>query len=122
MCCRLFKNSVSHIAGALLFAFIFLSMAWFIGLGNDEVFDAPKWQISSARERGRMAQHLVDGGTLVGLSEVEVLSKLGSPEMDWGRVHQYQIDLGWPLKKPTTYGLQVHYDAGGNVRMVKIVD
>ena len=97
-------------------------MAWFIGLGNDEPFDASKWHFSSARDRGRMAQHLVDGGSLIGLSKKEVVSKLGSPEIVWGSVHQYQIDLGWPFKKPTTYGLQVHYGPDGNVSLVKIVD
>ena len=35
---------------------------------------------------------------------------------------QYRIDLGWPMKGPQSYGLQVHFDREGMVRLVKIVD
>jgi hypothetical protein len=116
------RNTGTHITGGVLFVTIFVTMAWFIGLGNDEQFDSGAWLRSNPRDRGRMAQHLVDNQLLVGRSVEEVRSSLGAPDVNWGKVHQYQIDLGWPFKKPTTYGLQIHYDAHRNVQLVKIVD
>jgi len=69
-----------------------------------------------------MAASLVSGGSLVGRNANDVRAALGVPEKDWGRVYQYQIDLGWPIKDPRHYGLQVHFDGRGNVVLVKIVD
>jgi hypothetical protein len=112
----------THFAGALLFLSIFLTASWFIGLGNDEAFDSNAWRSANARDRGRMAQHLVDNQCLVGRSAESVGSTLGTPDHDWGKVHQYRIDLGWPMKNPNTYGLQLHFDADRNVKLVKIVD
>lgn len=77
---------------------------------------------ANARDRGRMAQNLVDGQSLIGQNADVLRQTLGAPDKNWGRVVQYQIDLGWPIKDPGTYGLQVHFDSQGNVALVKIVD
>ncbi len=69
-----------------------------------------------------MSQHLVDSKLLVGRSLAEAKQTLGEPEKDWGRVIQYAIDLGWPLKDPKHYGLQLHLDSSRQVTEVRIVD
>ena len=111
-----------HVAGVFLFLTIFIGATAFTGFGNNADFNSEKWLHSNARERGRMAEDLVASGVLVGHPVREVQELLGRPDKDWGKVLQYQIDLGWPMKKPTTYGLQVHLDEDRNVRFVKIVD
>lgn len=118
----MFSKIARQFPGLLLFVLVFAGAAWFTGFGNDVAFDSAVWLSSSPRERGRMAEDLVAGRTIIGKSFSEVRRQLGSPEKDWGKVIQYQIDLGWPMKKPTTYGLQVHFDAERIVREVKIVD
>jgi len=118
----MFSKIARHSLGLLLFVFVFAGATWFTGFGNDVAFDSAAWLASNPRDRGRMAEDLIAGGTLIGKSCSEVRRQLGSPENDWGKVIQYQIDLGWPMKKPTTYGLQVHFDADRVVREVKIVD
>ena len=90
--------------------------------GNNKPFDSVAWLKSDARERGRMSQHLVDSKLLIGRSLAEAKQTLGEPEKDWGRVIQYHIDLGWPLKDPQHYELQVHLDSDRTVTQVKIVD
>jgi hypothetical protein len=115
------KKIKPHFLGVSLFLFAFVGATSFTGFGNDDAFDSAAWLNAGPRDRGRMAQSLVDGGTLVGQSAEVVLQTLGMPEKNWGRVVQYQIDLGWPLKKSTTYGLQVHF-SDNIVREVKIVD
>ena len=92
------------------------------GCGNHKAFDSTAWLKADARERGRMSQHLVDSKLLVGRTAAEAKQMLGEPQKDWGRVIQYHIDLGWPLKDPQHYGLQVHLDTNHTVREVKIVD
>ena len=93
-----------------------------IGCGNNRSFDSATWLVSDARVRGRMSESLVSGKTLVGQSAEAAQRQLGLPEKDWGSVWQYQIDLGWPLKDPQHYGLQVHLDSERKVHEVKIVD
>lgn len=92
------------------------------GCGNARSFDSAVWLKANSRERGRMSQNLVDSKVLVGRSLDHAKQILGQPEKDWGRVIQYQIDLGWPLKDPQHYGLQVHLDENRNVLEVRIVD
>jgi hypothetical protein len=118
MCPKIAK----HLGGLLLFLFVFIGATWFTGLGNDVPFDSNNWLRSNARDRGRMAEDLVASRVLIGQAHDEVLRQLGQPQKDWGKVIQYHIDLGWPLKKPEHYGLQVHFDADRVVREVKIVD
>ena len=104
------------IAGSVL-SYLLLS-----GCGNHKAFDSAAWLKADARERGRMSQHLVDSKLLVGRSLDEAKQMLGEPQKDWGRVLQYHIDLGWPLKDPQHYGLQLHLNANRTVHEVKIVD
>ncbi len=111
-----------HGSGICLFLSVFLASAYFIGLGNDVAFSSGEWLAADSRDRGRMAEDLIAGGSLVGKNIGQVRSTLGTPERNWGTVYQYQIDLGWPMKKPDTYGLQVHFDQEGKVKLVKIVD
>ena len=113
---------VKHVYGVFLFLAVFVASSYFTGLGNDAEFSSEAWLAADYRGKGRMAENLVAGGSLVGESVDEVRATLGVPEKDWGKVYQYQIDLGWPLKKPETYGLQVHFDQSRNVHSVKIVD
>lgn len=116
------KKYLTHAVGAFLFVAIFVSAVVFTGFGNDREFSSDLWLRSDARTRGRMAESLVANHSFVGKTADEVTASLGVPDRDWGRVHQYKIDLGWPFKDPNTYGLQVHYDADGNVQLVKVVD
>ena len=69
-----------------------------------------------------MSQDLVDSKVLIGKTIEDAKLALGEPQKDWKRVIQYNIDLGWPLKDPKHYGLQVHLDANQNVSEVRIVD
>lgn len=120
----MFNKIGSHGLGIALFLFVFVTASVLtigFGLKNNETFDSGVWIGATPRERGRMAQDLVDGRFLVGQSRETVHQTLGMPEKNWGRVIQYRIDLGWPIKDPTSYGLQVHFD-GDVVRQVKIVD
>ena len=90
--------------------------------GNNKRFDSVAWLKADARERGRMSQDLVDRKLLVGRSIEQAKLALGEPQKDWGRVVQYDINLGWLFKDPKHYGLQVHFDTDRTVREVKIVD
>jgi len=90
--------------------------------GNNKRFDSAAWLKADARERGRMSEDLVERKILVGSSFEQAKQLLGEPQQDWGRVIQYHIDLGWPLKDPQSYGLQVHFENDRTVREVKIVD
>ena len=103
----------------IVFAGILLLLA---ACGNNKSFDSAAWLKANARERGRMSQDLVDRKLLVGKSIEQAKQVLGGPQKDWGRVVQYDIDLGWLFKDPKTYGLQVHFDNDRTVREVKIVD
>ena len=94
----------------------------FVGCGNNKPFSPTVWRNANARERGRMSQDLVDTKLLVGRTIEQAKEILGEPEKDWGSVIQYDIDLGWPLKDPKHYGLQVHLDENRTVREVRIVD
>ena len=105
-----------------IFLSVFVATTFLVGFGNNSTFDSAAWLAGNARGRGRMAQHLVDGGALIGRSAAESRHVLGAPDKDWGKIHQYQIDLGWPIKDPKTYGLQVHFNSNKTVREVKIVD
>jgi hypothetical protein len=46
---------------------------------------------------------------------------LGQPDKDNASALSYRIELGWTLKDPIPYGLQVHLDEDRKVREVKIV-
>lgn len=111
-----------HVLGVLLFLFVFITASAFTGFGNDERFYQAKWLSADARTRGRMAEDLVERGCLIGKNIDEVRETLGGPKHDWGSVYQYHIDLGWPMKRSESYGLQVNFDADQRVRAVKIVD
>jgi len=113
---------VSHSIGLAIFFTVFIAASVFTGFGNDAAFTSDAWLAADSRMRGRMAHDLIDGGSLLARSPSEVRSALGAPDKDWGKVWQYQINLGWPVKKPTTYGLQVHFDHNRTVQLVKIVD
>ena len=115
-------NLGKHAAGGAVFLFVFICASFFTGFGNNEAFDSNAWLSSNARDRGRMAQHLVDEGTLLGKDCDEVKETLGPPDRNYGKAFEYRINLGWPMKNPNTYGLQVHFDRDRNVRLVKIVD
>jgi hypothetical protein len=69
-----------------------------------------------------MSEDLVKSKTLVGKTADEARRVLGQPDTNYPGVLSYKIDLGWPLKDPKHYGLQVHLDQNRNVREVKIVD
>ena len=94
----------------------------FAACGNNKPFNATAWVNADARERGRMSQDLVDSKVLVGKTIEQAKQALGEPQKDWGRVIQYSINLGWPLKDPKHYGLQVQLDENRTVREVRIVD
>jgi hypothetical protein len=113
---------VSHSIGLFLFFTIFIAASVFTGFGNDAKFSSEAWLAADVRGRGRMAHDLIDGGSLLGKCPSEVRSTLGAPDRDWGKVYQYQINLGWPVKNPMSYGLQVRFDDDRTVRLVKIVD
>jgi hypothetical protein len=93
-----------------------------LGCGNNKRFNSDVWLKADMRERGRMSENLVKGKTLIGKSNDETRRLLGEPEKDWGRVIQYNIDMGLPLKDPKHTGLQVHLDENHYVREVRIVD
>jgi hypothetical protein len=105
----------------LLFLLVTAQFA-FIACGNNQLFDSSTWLKSDSRTRGKMSQSLVNSQTLVGKNAEEVKGLLGSPEKDWGKVWQYQIDLGMPFKDSQNYGLQVHLNEDRRVQLVKIVD
>lgn len=111
-----------HFAGVVIFLTAFLAAVGYTGFGNNVVFDPGAWQIANYRDRGRMAADLIAKRRLIGNSVDEVRSELGDPQKDWGSVYQYQIDLGWPMKSSSTYGLQVHFDSDRKVKVVQIVD
>lgn len=74
------------------------------------------------RERGRMSEDLVKRKILLGQTADDAKRLLGQPDKDYVSALSYRIDLGWPLKDPIHYGLQVHLDENRKVREVKIVD
>ncbi len=90
--------------------------------GNNESFDSAAWLKGDLRARGRMCADLVRRKILVGQTADEAQRLLGQPDKDYGSALSYNIDLGWPLKDPKHYGLQVHLDGNRKVREVKIVD
>ena len=92
------------------------------GCGNNRRFDATAWQNADARERGRMAESLVQSRMLIGKNADEAQRVLGKADVDYGNVLSYKINLGWLFKDPKHYGLQVHLDANREVTEVKIVD
>ena len=99
--------------------------AWvcvFAACGNSESFDSAAWLKGDMRARGRMCDDLVKRRILIGQPVDEAQRLLGKPDESYASVLSYRIDLGWPLKDPKHYGLQVHLDANRNVREVKIVD
>lgn len=101
---------------------VLATCCWLAACGNNHAFDSAVWLTSDARARGRMCEDLVQRKILVGQSVEEAKRLLGLPDVDYGKVFAYQIDLGWPFKDPKHYGLQVHLDENLNVREVKIVD
>ena len=115
-------NLGKHILGGVVFLFVFIGASFFVGFGNNEAFNSTNWLASNARDRGRMSQDLVDGGSLLGKDCDEVRQTLGPPDRNYGKAFEYRINLGWPMKRPDTYGLQVHFDHERNVKLVKIVD
>jgi hypothetical protein len=91
--------------------------------GNNKSFDSAAWLKADMRARGRMCEDLVDRRLLIGEPVTEAKRLLGEPDKTYaGFILSYNIDLGWPLKDPKHYGLQVHLDENRNVREVKIVD
>jgi|SRR6185503_5038889 hypothetical protein len=90
--------------------------------GNNKSFDSAAWLKADLRARGRMCEDLVDRRILIGQTASEAKRLLGEPDNTFPSILTYKIDLGWPLKDPIHYGLQVHLDADRNVREVKIVD
>ncbi len=112
------SKATTRILLLLLLAAVSISAA----CGNNQPFDSAAWLKGDARARGRMSEDLVNSKVLLGRSLAEARRLLGAPETDWGRVVQYQIDLGWAFKDPKHYGLQLHLDEEGNVREVRIVD
>jgi len=69
-----------------------------------------------------MSEDLVKRKILLGQTADEAKRLLGRPDKDYVSALSYRIDLGWPLKDPIHYGLQVHLDENRKVREVKIVD
>lgn len=90
--------------------------------GNNKSFNSAAWLKGDMRERGGMCEDLVRSKILVGQTDREAQRLLGPPDQVYARALSYKIDLGWPLKDPKHYGLQVHLDENRNVREVKIVD
>jgi hypothetical protein len=90
--------------------------------GNNKTFDSAKWLQSNMRDRGRMCEDLVRSKILVGQTVAEAQRLLGPPDIVYPTALQYKIYLGWPLKDPLHYGLQVHLDENRKVLEVKIVD
>jgi len=111
-----FSNTRRRLLGMLVVACLFADC------GNHKPFNSADWLEADARERGRMSQDLVDSKILLGRSLDDAKQILGEPQKDWGRVVQYHINLGYPLKDPQSYGLQVHLDSSRTVTDVKIVD
>ncbi|HSE20615.1 MAG TPA: hypothetical protein VLB68_03130 [Pyrinomonadaceae bacterium] len=93
-----------------------------IGCGNNRPFNNTKWIEGSLRDRGRMSEDLVNSNILIGATVGEAEQLLGPADFTYPTALQYKIDLGWPLKDPKHYGLQVHFDASRRVHTVKIVD
>ena len=93
-----------------------------VGCGNNRSFDAEKWIAGNTRERGRMSEDLVNRKILIGATVAEAEAVLGPPDFKYPTAIQYKIDLGWPLKDPSHYGLQLHFDPNRRVHEVKIVD
>ena len=92
--------------------------------GNTKTFDSAAWLKGDLRARGRMCEDLVARKVLIGQPVAEAKRLLGEPNKTYAAagILSYNIDLGWPLKDPVRYGLQVHLDQNSNVRLVKIVD
>ncbi len=90
--------------------------------GNNKTFDSASWLKADPRERRRMSDHLVKSRILLGQTVDEAKRLLGQHDKDYATALEYRIDLGWPLKEPIHYGLQVHLDENRKVREVKIVD
>ena len=57
--------------------------------GNNKPFDSAAWLKADLRERGRMAEDLVNNKILIGQHLDQAKLLLGEPEKDW-------VDLGWP--------------------------
>ena len=104
-----------------LLALVILTLS-LIGCGNNRPFNAAKWIEGTVRERGRMSEDLVNSKILIGATIDEAERLLGPADFTYPTALQYKIDLGWPLKDPMHYGLQVHFDTNRKVHNVKIVD
>ena len=116
--CKQRMNSNTKSALVLL---VFLTFS-LVACGNNQQFDSAKWLRSNMRDRGRMCEDLVKSKILIGQTVTEAQRLLGPPDFTYPTAFQYKIDLGWPLKDPVHYGLQLHFDANRRVREVKIVD
>ena len=92
------------------------------GCGNNHSFSSSGWLKGDARARGRMSEDLVRSKILLGKTVEEAQQLLGTPEKTYPTALQYQIDLGYPFKDPSRYGLQVHFDQRRLVSEAKIVD
>ena len=101
---------------------VIASFSLLTACGNNKSFDSAAWLKGDMRARGRMCEDLVDRRLLIGQPVSEAQRLLGAPDKTYPGMLSYNIDLGWPLKDPIHYGLQVHVDANRNVREVKIVD
>ncbi len=76
---------------------------------SDQAFDGPAWRAGSSRGRGQMAADLIASDRLVGLSEPEVLRRLGPPAIRWD-TELYSLGAD-------SY-LLIHYDRSGRVDRV----
>ena len=119
----LFKTNTPFVTRMIKSLSLAMALAFILtACGNNRQFDSTLWLKGDARARGRMSQDLVDRKTLIGKTVEEARQVLGAPEKTYPTALQYQIDLGWAFKDPSTYGLQVHFNEKRLVREVKIVD
>ena len=109
----------THLNTALMLA---VAVSFLAACGNNKSFDSEAWMKADRRERGRMSEDLVKRKILIGKTVDEAKRVLGQPDKDYVAALEYRIDLGWPMKDPIHYGLQVHLDQDRKVREVKIVD
>jgi hypothetical protein len=90
--------------------------------GNNKPFDSTAWQQGDLRTRGRMAEDIIKRKVLIGQPADGLQRLLGPPDKVYASALVYNMDLGWPFKDPSHYGLVVHLDADRKVRETRIMD
>lgn len=79
-----------------------------------EKFDSVRWKKGNERERGNMADDLVDSETLDEMNKAQVKDLLGFPSDSTEFWYDYTLDYG----SSTPYHLQIMFDSTG----VNVID